>query len=583
MKQSWFLRLLRGGIALLFMLGFFSVPAFGALSHVVLTHVGDPARSIAINWYEEGGAGIPQLQYDQDASFATPITVSGAVTRSREEGDYCRVTLTGLLPEKTYYYRFQDGDTLRQFTTAPAETDRFRFVYFGDVQFNSNETMEEDYLHWSHLASRANRQVDPAFVLQGGDMVNNGLNRGQWNAFLAATSAALPAVPILVTAGNHESNSVSGKPEWMLDLLALAEDGPAGFEGEFYSFDYGNCHFTVVNSCVFLGEQELDAAAFERLADWIVADLAGSDSTWNIVMTHYPAYVTSDDEVGAAVLKNWAPLFAAGGVDLVLCGHQHAYMRTYPQDGVVYVMATAGRKFYTPQEQDYASCQLAEVSTYQVVEIDGDALLLTTYDDTGRLLDRYRYGEDAPPEAWQNPFVDVREDDWFYEPVAATCQDGLLRGMDVDHFGPEQPMTRAMFVTALSRLAGADTAPYVERAFSDVAAGDWYAASVAWGVETGLVAGYGDGCFGPEDPISREQACALLSRYLTTRGWPTVAAATQSFRDAEAVSGWARESVANCAFRGLVQGNDRGYLLPLDVVTRAEAASMLARYSGRYL
>ncbi|MDR1589749.1 MAG: S-layer homology domain-containing protein, partial [Oscillospiraceae bacterium] len=125
------------------------------------------------------------------------------------------------------------------------------------------------------------------------------------------------------------------------------------------------------------------------------------------------------------------------------------------------------------------------------------------------------------------PFIDVTEgEDWFYDDVAWVYDRGLMIGTDDTTFEPQKPMTRAMLVTILYRYeqssqpAVGSTAPAapavpasVETAFVDVPADQWYSEAVAWGAINGIVKGYGDGRFGPDDAITREQLAAVLYRY----------------------------------------------------------------------
>ena len=108
------------------------------------------------------------------------------------------------------------------------------------------------------------------------------------------------------------------------------------------------------------------------------------------------------------------------------------------------------------------------------------------------------------------PFKDVRESDWFYEAVQYVYEHGMMRGTGDTMFSPESTTTRAMIVTILHRLEGLPAAAGEQ--YADVPGGQYYTDAVAWASENGIVNGYGNGRFGPNDAITREQMATILYR-----------------------------------------------------------------------
>ena len=154
----------------------------------------------------------------------------------------------------------------------------------------------------------------------------------------------------------------------------------------------------------------------------------------------------------------------------------------------------------------------------------------------------------------------------------------LFIGVSTTEFAPEGTMTRGMFVTVLGRLADINEKDYTTSAFKDVEAGSWYAPFVTWAAENGVVLGYGDDNFGPEDFITREQMCAMIKRYLDFAPYSLPAAGNApEFHDRSEISGWALEAVLYCRNAGLVQGRDTGKFDPRDNLTRAEACAVFER------
>ncbi len=199
--------------------------------------------------------------------------------------------------------------------------------------------------------------------------------------------------PAAAAAGNHECNAQDTyKPEMMLDIFAFPQNGPEGFKEEFYSFDYGDCHIQVLNSDVFeqLARKKINTAALEKINSWIKQDLKNTDKKWKVAVTHHPAYAVVDDTIAVQVMKYWEPIFSAQGADLVLCGHQHVYMRTKNMNGVTYVMGVSGNKLYSDRKLTYAACSKEYVSNYQTVSIQNDTMTVKSLDKDGNALDEFK-------------------------------------------------------------------------------------------------------------------------------------------------------------------------------------------------
>lgn len=270
-----------------------------------------------------------------------------------------------------------------------SENKDFSFLYFGDVQFVDD--MKAEYAVFGKMLQEAyNKNNDISFVLSSGDMVNWGQTEGQWQSFFDNTLGVLSKVPFFATAGNHESNALSGKPEMMLEIFNFPHNGPAGFDEEFYSFDYGKCHITVLNSCVFMGEQQIDEAGFTKVNQWLINDLQSSNKEFKIVVTHHPPYSIGNDTTCDLVKTKWCPIFEKYGVDLVLSGHQHAYMRTNEINGVTYLISNSGQKYYQAVDTSQAAVYYAGISCYQILKVIDNKLILTTYDANHQVIDQWQ-------------------------------------------------------------------------------------------------------------------------------------------------------------------------------------------------
>ena len=173
-------------------------------------------------------------------------------------------------------------------------------------------------------------------------------------------------------------------------------------------------------------------------------------------------------------------------------------------------------------------------------------------------------------------FSDVDAGDWYAE-AAAYCRDnGLMAGTGGTTFSPDTPMTRGMLVTVLYRLAGS---PSLEDEnlgypFADVPGDSWYAAGVYWARLNGVVSGYSDSNFGPNDPLTREQLATILWRYA---GSPAVEGGA-SFADESDITAWAASAVDWAQGSGYVSGVGGNRFDPDGTATRAQVAVILMRY-----
>ena len=188
-------------------------------------------------------------------------------------------------------------------------------------------------------------------------------------------------------------------------------------------------------------------------------------------------------------------------------------------------------------------------------------------------------GEDAgASETPSLPFADVAKDTWYTQAVEYVYEKGLMTGTAEDRFSPDMTTSRAMIVTMLYRLEGS---PAVSggTAFSDVAPNQWYAGAVAWASANGVISGYGNGSFGPEDTITREQLATIFCRYAAYKGAPGVTPAPlEGYTDAAQISPYATEAMSWAIGAGLITGTGDTTLSPTGFATRAQAAVILSRF-----
>ena len=173
-------------------------------------------------------------------------------------------------------------------------------------------------------------------------------------------------------------------------------------------------------------------------------------------------------------------------------------------------------------------------------------------------------------------FPDVAENAAYAQAVDYVSQAGIMVGDDKGNFAPEKTVTRAEMATILCNVLEENQGLTTDGSvFTDVPAQHWANRYVVKAAELGLVSGYGNGKFGPEDPITREQLAVMLWRYA---GSPAGTGSLNSFPDGAKTSDWAVSALKWAVERKIIIGRDNGALDPSGTATRAEVATMLMRY-----
>ncbi|MBO5359490.1 MAG: metallophosphoesterase [Clostridia bacterium] len=312
---------------------------------VAVTFGEDAATSRNISWYTKKGVTGTDIQISLDPAdlTATPdgVKIDASVKTVRRtypgidiglagilnyEFDVNRhiVTIEGLKPDTTYYYRIGDASygfwsDVATITTAD-NSDSFTFFHVSDSQGGS----ERHYDKWANLVDTAFEMYpDAAFLMHTGDHVDHGDNFKQWKWLFNSASEQLMSSVLMPTAGNHENHG-----EYALDDNFVLSNVPEQdtMTGVYYSFDYNNAHFIVLNS-----NDDEDNGISQKQIEWMKADAAASDADWKFVMLHKAPYSNGshyDDDDVIALRKVLSTLMPELGIDMVLQGHDHVYLRT---------------------------------------------------------------------------------------------------------------------------------------------------------------------------------------------------------------------------------------------------------------
>ncbi len=179
---------------------------------------------------------------------------------------------------------------------------------------------------------------------------------------------------------------------------------------------------------------------------------------------------------------------------------------------------------------------------------------------------------------WVNPFADVAETSWYYDAVRYVSANGLMNGTADTAFNPNGKTSRGMIVTILWRMENQPSSEK-EMTFTDVKSGKYYWDAVAWGSEKGIVSGYSENRFGPEDNITREQLAVILHNYAVSKGIDTESTADLGgFVDSTTIHDWALDAMMWANGEGLINGVGNSKLSPLGSAERCQVAAILQRF-----
>jgi len=221
--------------------------------------------------------------------------------------------------------------------------------------------------------------------------VSRGTERDEWDDFFGGAQRVFTRRPLVPVLGNHEYQGTNGP--WMyVRLFTLPENGSVFIPPEqAYSFTYGNALVVALDS----------NQPPEFQSEWLEHILASTHATWKFVAFHHPPYVSRANRDTREIRQVWGEVFDRYHVDLVLSGHDHAYLRTYPMrgetrvagpaEGTIYLISNSGAKYYEQIQTDYAQVGMTRVSLYQVFTIDGGGKRLTcrAYDMDGVVKDEF--------------------------------------------------------------------------------------------------------------------------------------------------------------------------------------------------
>ena len=277
-----------------------------------------------------------------------------------------------------YYKVVSDGKESRWLPFKLASycysTKQFKCLVFGDSRGTwdgwKNATM---------VANAANKEKAD-IAIHGGDMVRDGRQKSQWYAWLHLMKPLMQNTTLYAVLGNHERNG-----SMFYEIFSLPNNEM------WYSFDYGICHFVVLDE---YSPWNVGSPQYK----WLENDLKSS-KPFKIVFFHEPIYCSGGHPPRKDIRKVWEPLFIKNNVTLVIQSHNHYYERTNPIHGIIYVVSGgAGAPLYNPVKASYINVS-KKTYHYCIMNVswkDEPKIEFEAKDLNGNVIDKFVLSANAP-------------------------------------------------------------------------------------------------------------------------------------------------------------------------------------------
>jgi MYXO-CTERM domain-containing protein len=387
-----------------------SATAAAAPSYVRLSYTGDTETTMTVSWNTTVATGS-EVKLGTSPGVYTQTVPGTSLQANAGLGYVHEATLSGLTPSTTYYYvagNSADGySSEASFTTGPTEDPNcgdMRFVFVAD---NRPDPVFGGGQNWPQILGQAATHK-PAFVLNGGDMVIDGDQIGEWLTFLGYTSPVAKSIPFMSCIGNHDNGPGEGNGANYNQLFAApVSTGPSGSNTEdYYYFTYGNAIFVSLSTETFTG----GSIPFGTQAAYLDEVLTQNPKKWKFVYYHKPSYTTeapfsishepNEENQNAALVA----IIDKHHVDVVFTSHNHWYERFHPTNcatkgqpgsnspcsegptgfatGTVYIVSGGAGAFTIPaflcgNTPGRAAC--SGDHHYVLVDIDDEKLTLETW------------------------------------------------------------------------------------------------------------------------------------------------------------------------------------------------------------
>lgn len=330
--------------------------------NLVTSFIGDASTGRGFAWTAVDGYENMELRYAKAGENMYTTVIPSVVDKGSHL--YYKADVTGLDAGAVYSYQIGSNSKWYgpfEFTTKPAQINSFSFIGVSDPQ-GSNES---DYTYFkSDIDAAIADCPNAAFIVNLGDLVNNGYDEQQWKWHFGSLKGYVENIPYMGVVGNHDAYNPTDKDPSSDDMWdavenfslhfnhpdngaeAMAKISPSdmttqwfrdiaeNLEDTFYSFDYGNAHFAVLNTAAEVSLGGTNGANYRKILqiqrEWLKSDLKQTDAKWKIVLLHMGGYRADSWRTDIGSVEYFGDIIDDNCVDLVLEGHDHIYMRTYP-------------------------------------------------------------------------------------------------------------------------------------------------------------------------------------------------------------------------------------------------------------
>ena len=365
----------------------------------------DPTTSACIMWQSDSPLTAPTLEIEIEGNIEKFSAEDSTFTDDGIEFFQYTAKIDGLKPNTEYKFKVIDGDkSTETFTIDTPDTTKFKGIIFPDSQ-------SADYEVWGSVAKSAFEQnPDAKFFLNMGDIVDNGEDHNQWEAWMTQVNEQLQSMPFAPVMGNHECYSRDWKeryPTSYVNLFAVPENDDKFFDRRYYSFDFGAAHFVVLDS-QWLELDAFAAGVLDAQKKWLREDLQATKKTWKIVCVHRDVlqykingrddWLEGISEVGV----NFMPEFDTLNVDVVFTAHLHTYrdrghIRNFIDDptGSLYILTGISGDVRYPglwvnHKLDKVVAPQPETDNYLTIEGDDKTLLIKCFLSDGKKIDEVK-------------------------------------------------------------------------------------------------------------------------------------------------------------------------------------------------
>ena len=363
--------------------------------------IGEDETKMNLTWYANTNtSGTVQLAKAGamiNGEFPSQFTtVEATNNQANDKGFYYnQATLANLEENTKYVYRVVNGDQVSKiydFTTKDFDGS-YNFIFAGDPQIGASGSASKDTEGWDKTLSDSINKFNPNFILSAGDQVNTASDENQYSGYL--DHEELTSVPQATTIGNHDSSSNAYTQHFNLPNETAKGETAAGTD-----------YWYVYNNTLFMNINTNNTSTAEHKAFMKEAIKENQDVRWKVVVFHHSVYSVASHSVESSILKRreeLTPVFDDSGIDVVLMGHDHVYVRSNMMkgmkvsqetkdltsvtdpEGILYLTANSasGSKYYdikTNISTDFvAKMDQSKQRSISNIEVSENSFKVTTY------------------------------------------------------------------------------------------------------------------------------------------------------------------------------------------------------------